>query len=431
LQQLFAKNREASQAFVLVTVFLDVLGIGLIIPVLPSLIGQFTHSPDEQAHWYGLLSATYGTMQFFCTPLLGALSDRFGRRPVLLMSIFGLGCSLFVHATATSLVALLLVRIVSGGTAASFSVASAYMADITAPEDRAKAFGMIGAAFGLGFIFGPVLGGILGGHNVRAPFYAAGGLAVINWLYGYFVLPESLPKDRRSPLSLARANPFAALANLTKLRGVGLLVVVYGLAVFAQWTMQSTWILYTQFRFNWSVTQNGIALGLVGILSTVVQGGLQGPLITRFGERRVVLMGFASAACANALYGLVTVGWLMYVVMIGNLLAYASGPAMQSIISRAVSPREQGLLQGSLNSITSVAIIFSPLVGTGILVRVAHLPPTDWRLGGTFFLCAALSLMALIVAALHFRQQASPDWSPEPVAKTGTDEPVGRAEAHR
>ena len=406
LQRFFGKNREASQAFILVTVFLDVLGIGLIVPVLPSLIGQFTHSPDEQAHWYGLLSATYGTMQFFCTPLLGALSDRFGRRPVLLMSIFGLGCSLFVHATATSLIALLLIRLVSGGTAASFSVASAYIADITEPEERAKAFGMIGAAFGLGFIFGPVLGGVLGASNVRMPFYTAGGLAVVNWLYGYFVLPESLPEDRRSPVSLGRANPFAALANLTKLRGVGMLVVVYGLAVFAQWTMQSTWILYTQFRFHWSVTQNGIALGLVGILSTVVQGGLQGRLIARFGEQRLVLIGFASAACAYALYGLVTVGWLMYVVMISNLMAYAAGPAMQSIISRAVSPREQGLMQGSLNSITSLAIIFSPLVGTAILVRVAHLPPEDWRLGGTFYLCAVLSLMAFVFAALHFRHQA-------------------------
>ncbi len=406
LQRLFGKNREASQAFILVTVFLDVLGIGLIVPVLPSLIGQFTHSPDEQARWYGLLSATYGTMQFFCTPLLGALSDRFGRRPVLLMSIFGLGCSLFVHATTTSLISLLLIRIISGGTAASFSVASAYMADITAPEDRARAFGMIGAAFGLGFIFGPVLGGVLGDQNVRIPFYAAGGLAVLNWLYGYFVLPESLPKDRRSPVSLRRANPFAALANLTKLRGVGLLVVVYGLAVFAQWTMHSTWVLYTQFRFHWSVTQNGIALGLVGILSAVVQGGLQGRLIARFGERRLVLIGFASAACAYALYGLVTVGWLLYVVMIGNLMAYAAGPAMQSIISRAVSPREQGLMQGSLNSITSVAIIFSPLVGTAMLVRVAHLPPQDWRLGGTFFLCAVLSFLAFVFAALHFRHSS-------------------------
>lgn len=402
LQRFFARNREASQAFILITVFLDVLGIGLIIPVLPALIGQFTSSRDEQAHWYGLLSATYGTMQFFMAPLLGALSDRFGRRPVLLMSIFGLGCSLFIHATATSLLQLLLIRIVSGGTAASFSVANAYVADITSPEERAKGFGMLGAAFGLGFIFGPALGGVLSGYSIRAPFFAAGGLAVLNWLYGYFVLPESLPKDRRSPLSLRRVNPFSALLNLGEVKGVGLLIVVFALTVFSQLTLQSTWVLYTTFRFHWTPRQNGIALFVVGVLSAVVQGGLQGRLLAFFGEKRLVLIGFASSTLAFFLYGLISVGWLMYFVMVANLMAYAVGPAIQSIISRAVGPREQGLMQGSLNAINSLAIIFGPLVGTAILARVAHFPEGDWRLGSSFYLCSALSCLALIFASLHF-----------------------------
>ena len=275
LKQFFSKDRKASQAFILVTVFLDVLGIGLIIPVLPALVGQFTSSPDEQAHWFGLLSAMYGVMQFLCTPMLGALSDRFGRRPVLLLSIFGLGISLFVQAMASSLMVLLLIRIVSGGTAASFSVANAYIADVTPPEGRAKAYGMLGAAFGMGFIFGPMIGGILGGQDVRLPFFVASGLALINWLYGYFVLPESLPVERRTRFSLLRANPLSALAHLWQLRGVGGLIFVFALTVLAQFILQTTWVLYTTFRFHWSPTDNGIALFVVGLLSAVVQGGLR------------------------------------------------------------------------------------------------------------------------------------------------------------
>ena len=409
IRQFFARNRQASQAFILITVFLDVLGIGLIVPVLPALIGQFTHSPDEQARWYGWLSMMYGAMQFLCAPMLGALSDRFGRRPVLLMSIFGLGCSLFTHAMANSLLILLLVRIISGGTAASFSVATAYMADITTGEERGKAFGLLGAAFGIGFIFGPVLGGLLWSYSVRLPFFVAGGLAVVNWLYGFFVLPESLPADRRSPFSFRRANPFSALLNLTKLHGIGLLVIVFALSVFAQLTLQSTWVLYTQYRFHWTPLANGVALFVVGVLSAVVQGGLQGRLLARFGERRLVLIGYVSATIAFFLYGSITAGWLMYVIMVGNVMAYAADPAMQTIMSKAADPREQGLLQGSLNAIRSIAIIFGPLVGTTILARVGHLPATDWRLGGTFYLCSALTLAALLIAWLHFRREEHRD----------------------
>ena len=405
IAQFFARDRQASQAFILVTVFLDVMGIGLIVPVLPALIGQFTHSPDEQAHWYGWLSMMYGAMQFLCAPLLGALSDRYGRRPVLLASIFGLGCSLFTHALANSLTALLLVRIISGSTAASFSVANAYMADITTGEQRGRAFGMLGAAFGVGFIVGPVLGGLLSGYSVRLPFFVAGGMAVVNWLYGFFVLPESLPQDRRSAVSLRRANPLAALVNLPKLHGIGLLVFVFALSVFAQLTLQSTWVLYTQFRFHWTPRDNGIALFAIGVLTAVVQGVLQGRLLKYFGEQKLVLIGFGSAAIAFFAYGSVTVGWLMYVIMCANFMSYAAGPAMQAIISKAAGPREQGLLQGSLNAIQSLAIIFGPLVGTTILARVGHLDAGDWRLGSTFYLCSALSAAAFLIALAHFRRE--------------------------
>jgi len=403
-KQIFSKDRKASQAFILVTVFLDVLGIGLIIPVLPALVGQFTSSPDEQAHWFGLLSAMYGVMQFLCTPMLGALSDRFGRRPVLLLSIFGLGLSLMVQAMATSLMALLLIRIVSGGTAASFSVANAYMADVTTPEARGKAFGMLGAAFGMGFIFGPMIGGLLGGQDVRLPFFVAASLALINWLYGYFVLPESLPKERRTAFSLRRANPLSALAHLSQLRGVGGLIFVFALTVLAQFILQTTWVLYTTFRFHWTPTDNGIALFVVGLLSAVVQGGLQGRLMKYFGEQRLLLLGFTSATIAYALYGFITVGWLMYVIIFANIMSFATGPVLQAIVSKAASAQEQGLTQGSLNAINGLAIIFGPLIGTAILARVGHLDATDWRMGASFYLCAALQGVALGLAWLHFRR---------------------------
>lgn len=407
VKQLLSGKREASLAFIMVTVFLDVLGIGLIIPVLPALVGTFTHSPDEQSHWYGLLAAMYGTMQFFCTPALGALSDRFGRRPVLLLSIFGLGCSLFTHALATSLVTLLLIRIVSGGTAASFSVANAYIADITPPDQRGKAFGLLGAAFGMGFIFGPMMGGILSAHDVRTPFLVAGSLAILNWCYGFFVLPESLPKDRRAPFSFKRANPFSALLHLGQLHGVGGLIFVFALTVLGQFILQTTWVLYTTFRFHWSPTDNGIALFVVGMVSAIVQGGLQSRLLKAFGEQKLVLAGFASATVAYVLYGTITVGWLMYLVIFANLLSFATGPALQAIVSKAVGPKEQGLTQGSLNAINSLAIIFGPLIGTAILARVGHLPAHDWRLGATFYLCAGLQALALLIAWLHFKRLAS------------------------
>ncbi|MGQ5523369.1 TCR/Tet family MFS transporter [Chitinimonas sp. PSY-7] len=407
LQQLFTKNRQASQAFILITVFLDTLGLGLIIPVLPALVGQFTQNPDEQARWFGLLSAMYGIMQFFCMPMLGALSDRFGRRPVLLLSIFGLACSLLVHATATSLLALLLIRIVSGGTAASLSVANAYMADITAPEQRGKAFGLLGAALGVGFIFGPVLGGLLAAHDLRLPFFVAAGMAILNFCYGWFVLPESLPKAQRSPVTFKRINPFAALLHLGKLQGVGGLIFVYALAMFAQFTLQTTWVLYTQFRFGWTPTDNGIALFVFGLIGAVVQGGLQSRLLKRFGEEKLVILGFSSATLAYLAYGSITEGWMMYVIILANLLSFAAGPALQAIVSKAVGPTEQGVTQGSLNAISSLAIVFAPLLGTAILAKVGHLPHTDWRMGTTFYVCAVLQGLALLLAWRHFRQPTS------------------------
>jgi DHA1 family tetracycline resistance protein-like MFS transporter len=257
--------------FIFVVVFIDVLGIGIALPVLPMLVGEFTLSRELQSYWYGALVVVYGVMQFFCAPLLGALSDRFGRRPVLLWSLLGLGAHFLLLALSSSLLLMLLARIVGGMAGASFPVANAYASDVTPPERRAASFGLVGAAFGLGFIFGPMIGGLLGGVDLRLPFFAAAGLSLLNAAYGYLVVPESLPRERRTAFSLVRANPFTALVALARHREIGNLVVVFALVVLAQLMLQTTWVLYTHFRFDWGPRENGFALFCVGLVATVVR----------------------------------------------------------------------------------------------------------------------------------------------------------------
>ena len=388
--------------FVLVCVFIDMLGIGLIVPVLPLLVGQFVEGADMRALWYGVLATVFGLLQFLFMPALGALSDRVGRRPVLLYSMGGMCLNFLVTAWAPSLAWLFLGRVIGGMSSASMSVASAYASDISTHENRAKSFGKVGAAFGLGFICGPMLGGLLGSVNLHLPFYVAAALSAANLAYGYFAVPESLPTDRRSPFAIARINPFAALGRLLKRTEIRGLIIVYALMTFAQMMLQSTWVLYTTFRFDWTPRENGIALFCVGVSAAVVQAGLLGVLMHRFGEVRLSLLGLASGAITYMLYGLATQGWMMYVFILCNLLAFAAGPALQSIISKSSAASEQGELMGSLQSIASLGVIFMPLVGTAILGAASHLPPQDWRIGATFFLCAAMQALAIVVARRYF-----------------------------
>lgn len=398
-------HRPAAVRFILVCVLLDVLGFGLVIPVLPSLVGEFAVARDSQAYWYGVMSAIYGVMQFACAPLLGALSDRFGRRPVMLFAITGLGLDFLLMSLAPSLGWLLAARIIGGATAANFSVASAYIADVTPPETRGKAMGMIGAAFGIGFIIGPVVGGLLGAENVRLPFYVAAALSLLNVAYGFFVLPESLPADRRAPFSLARANPFTALKGLVQLRGVGGLVWVYALTILAQFILHSTWVLYTTFRFGWTPRENGISLFAVGAVTAVVQGALLGMLLKRFGERWIVVAGLASGALAFLFYGLAQQGWVMYAVIVANIVGFAVGPALQGMISKNVDERSQGITMGSLNSVSSIMLVIAPLIGAPLLATVSHLPPHDWRVGAPFYASALLQVASLVFAIVHFRRK--------------------------
>jgi DHA1 family tetracycline resistance protein-like MFS transporter len=408
LQQFFpdhsmAPPRAAAVRFVLITVFLDVLGIGIAIPVLPALVGALSGSREAQAWWYGVLGAAYGVMQFACSPLLGALSDRFGRRKVLLLSSAGLGCNYLITGLASSLWVLLLARLLGGATGASFSVATAYVADTTSPADRARGIGLIGACFGMGFIIGPMLGGLLGAVNLHLPFFVASGLALLNTVYGTFVLPESLRPELRRPMRWSALNPFAALLRLSHLREVGGLVLVFGFATLAQLILQSTWALYTNFRFGWGPRETGFTLFLVGLLAVSVQGGMLARLTAWMGEVRLVLAGLASGCIAFALYGLTTQGELLYVVILGNFLGYAVGPSLQAIVSRSVPADRQGVTLGSLQAISSLMFIIAPLLGTSLLARASHLPRDDWRVGGTFFLAALFQLCALILAWRHFR----------------------------
>ena len=400
-----AAGRRAALPFIFVVVFIDVLGIGLAMPVLPMLIGDYTPSRELQSYWYGVLVVVYGLMQFFCAPLLGALSDRFGRRPVILASIFGLGLHYLLLAVAPSLWFMLIARVIGGITGASFSVANAYASDVSSTEGRAKSFGLIGAAFGLGFIFGPMLGGVLGSFDLRLPFYVAAGLSLLNGLYGLFFVPESLPRDRRAAFELRRANPFAALLALSRHPEIGRLVLVFALVVLAQLILQTTWVLFTHFRFGWGTRENGFALFCVGLVAAVVQGVFLGPLLRRFGEVRLALTGLSVGTIAYLLYGLAPVGWMMYAIIVGNFISFAAGPALQGIVSNAVSPREQGVTMGALNSINSIMFVVAPAIGTPLLAKVSHLPPSDWRMGITFFVSAALQAVALFVARRHFAFQ--------------------------
>jgi MFS transporter, DHA1 family, tetracycline resistance protein len=388
--------------FILVVVFIDVLGIGIALPVLPMLVGEYTASRELQTYWYGALVVVYGVMQFFCAPLLGALSDRFGRRPLLLWSLLGLGLHFLLLALAPSLALMFVARVVGGAAGASFSVANAYASDVSTTEQRAKSFGMVGAAFGLGFIFGPVIGGLLGSVNLHLPFYAAAGLSLVNAAYGFFILPESLPSDRRSPFSLARANPFSALLTLARHREIGNLVIVFALVVLAQLMLQTTWVLFTHFRFGWGTRENGFALFCVGLVAAVVQGGLLGTLLRRFGNVRLALAGLATGTVAYVLYGLAQQGWMMYAIILANFLSFAAGPALQAVVSNAVDPREQGVTMGALNSINSIMFVVAPMIGTPLLAGVSQLPPEDWRVGSTFFVSALLQGVAFWLARRHF-----------------------------
>jgi DHA1 family tetracycline resistance protein-like MFS transporter len=394
-------------SFIMITVLIDMVSIGLIIPVLPLIVGGFTSSPAEQAWWFGAVTITFGLANFFGSPVLGALSDAHGRRPVLLLGFCGLALSFIVTGLATALWMLIAVRLFSGAMQANVAVANAYVADITPPEDRARRFGMLGAMFGIGFILGPVLGGLLGAVNVHLPFFAAGGLAVTNWLYGYFVLPESLPIAKRRPFAWRRVHPFAALAGLTRLEGVGSLVAVVALAALAQFTLHTSWVLYTHFKFGWGPAQVGWSLFAVGAIAALVQGVLLKHMLARFSTRTLASVGLVSSSLTYLGFGLASEGWMMYVVIVvGGIIGGGAQAAIQSLIANAAKAHEQGSTMGSVAALNSLMAVIAPVVATPLLAMVSHRPPGDWLMGLPFYFCAALQGVGAVIAIRFFHRRA-------------------------
>ena len=395
--------RGAAMRFIMITVLIDMMSVGLVVPVLPSLVGTFTTSQTEQAFWTAVTAAVFGLANFFGSSVLGALSDRYGRRPVLLIGFCGFALSFFATALASSLWMLIVVRAMGGALQANAAAANAYVADITAPQDRAKRFGMLGAMFGLGFTIGPAVGGFLAHLDLHWPFFVAGTLSLANLLYGVWVLPESLPPERRRAVAWWRAHPFRALRDLTNLQGVGWLVAVLALSSLAQFILHSAWVLYTQFRFQWGPLENGWSLFAVGVASVFVQGVLLRKLLARWGAPKLALIGLSSGSLAFLAWGLATQSWMMYAVIALNLLGFSAASALQSIISNAASAKNQGQTLGAVSSVNSLMLVLAPVVGGPILTIVSDLPPHDWRLGAPFFLCAVLQGLAVVLAVRHFK----------------------------
>jgi MFS transporter, DHA1 family, tetracycline resistance protein len=392
--------------FIFITLFLDIFGIGVIVPVLPKLVEELQGGDVQAAaHAVGWLGALYALMQFVFSPVLGSLSDRFGRRPVILFSLFGSGIDYLVLAWAPTIGWLYFARIVSGITAANFSAASAYIADVTAPEKRAAGFGMIGAAFGLGFIAGPAIGGLLGEYGLRVPFLVAAGITLLNWLYGAFVLPESLAPENRRPFTWASAHPIKALTALSRWPLVLGLAGSHFLSMLAGNIYPCLWVLYTGHRYGWNSKQVGLSLALVGVMAAIVQAGLAGRVLRVIGERRGVYVGLLAMAVAMFCYGSATQGWMVYFIIFIGSLAGIGSPATQSMISKSVPADEQGAVQGALNSITSVSGILAPLIWTFLFSWAVAREPEMSLPGLPFYGACLVSLAAAGLAWRAFRRE--------------------------
>ena len=395
--------------FIMVAVLIDMISVGLIIPVLPALVGTFTASPADQAFWYGAVTLSFAVATFMSAPILGGLSDLFGRRPILLLGFCGLALNFFATAMATALWMLIAARLLGGAMQANAAVAQAYVADVTPPAERARRFGLLGAMFGIGYTLGPVMGGMLGAIDLHLPFYVAGGLAVLNTMYGTFVLPESLPRDKRQAFDWKKANAVSALKGLTALRDVGPLVWVVGLAGLAQFTMHMSWVLYTTFKFGWGPKENGWSLFTVGVMAALVQGGLMKQLLKRFSARRLAALGLLTSTFCYLAWGLATEGWMMIVIVVCNLFGFTTVASLQSLISNAADERDQGQTMGAVASLNSLTGVLAPIIAATLLTTVSGRPSGDVWLGLPFFFCAVLSGLAAFVAIRHFlRRRGTP-----------------------
>ncbi len=403
------EKRSAALGFIFVTVLIDVIGWGIIIPVMPELIQQLTGRPlNDAATIGGWLLFAYASMQFFFSPILGGLSDKYGRRPILLFALFGFGADYLFQAFAPTIQWLFVGRIIAGITGASISTASAYIADVSTPEKRAQNFGLIGAAFGMGFIIGPLIGGFCSEFGARVPFYVAAGFTFLNFIYGYFVLPESLLKENRRAFCWGRANPLGTLRQLRKYPVVSGLSVSLLLLYIASHAVQSNWSYYTMHKFKWDAKMVGISLGAVGVLVGVVQGGLIRFVIPKIGQTRAVYAGLLLYMIGMLLFGMSTQGWMMFVFLVPYCLGGISGPSMQGIMSSQVPPDAQGELQGALTSLMSLTAIIGPLVMTNLFAYFSDLTVKDrlYLPGAPFYAGAILILIGFVVAVRSLRRFA-------------------------
>jgi MFS transporter, DHA1 family, tetracycline resistance protein len=394
-----SKNRQPALGFIFITLLLDVMGFGIIIPIIPKYISQMIGSDLSHASIYsGWLMFAFSVMQFIFSPVIGSLSDRFGRRPVLLISLFGFGINYLILAFAPSIGWLFLGRILAGITGASFSTATAYIADISTPEKRAQNFGLVGAAFGLGFIIGPVLGGVLGQYSLRLPFFVAAGLTFINWIYGYFALPESLPKNLRRSFDLKRANPVGSLMMLKRypiISGmIGSLICVF----IAGFATQTTWTYFTMEAFHWNESMVGYSLGLVGLLMALVQGVLVRYINPRLGVVRSIYVGLFFYGIGFILIAFAPQGWMLFPIMIPFSLGGIADPAAQSIISNEVPANEQGELQGALTSVRSITSIIGPIVMTTLFSHFTTKDTLIYFPGAPFVMAAILIVLSMFLA---------------------------------
>ena len=409
--------RKAALVFIFITVLIDVLAFGVIIPVLPHLVQEFVGGDTSTAaYWTGLFAFAFSLVQFFSAPIQGALSDRYGRRPVILVSCLGLGLDFVFMALAPNLAWLFVGRIISAATSASFTTANAYIADVTAPEQRAKSFGMIGAAFGLGFIVGPLVGGVLGDIDHRLPFWFAAGLALLNFCYGLFVLPESLPEEKRTPaFDWTHAKPMGGVKMLREYPQIWGLVAVVFIANFAHYVYPSTFVLFADAAYGWKEKQAGYVLAVVGVLSVIVNVMVVGRMVKALGERRAMMLGLACGTAGFVVYGLAGSGWLFLLGLPISALWAVAAPATMALVTQQVPADVQGRIQGSLSSLVSLAGIVAPALFAGAFgFFIGSSAPV--RLPGVSFLLAALLLgIAALVAwrytdAAHLR--AAPDSAP-------------------
>ena len=394
-----SSKKSAAIGFIFITMLIDIIGIGIIIPVIPKLLQELNHSDiSEAAKLGGWLAFTYAFTQFLFAPFMGNLSDRFGRRPVLLVSLMAFAVDYIVLALAPTVAWLFVGRIIAGVTGASISTAMAYISDVSTPENKAKNFGMVGAAFGIGFIIGPVIGGLLGQYGSRVPFYAAAILCFVNFIYGYFVLPESLTPEKRRAFDWKAANPIGALARLKKFPNIIILVAAMFFMYFASHAVHGNWSFYTMYRYDWDERMVGISLGVIGLLVAIVQGGLVRFVNPRIGNGKSILIGFALNAIGQFLIAFAVQEWMVFLFLLPYCLGGLAGPAIQSEITNHVPANEQGQIQGTLASLNSATATFGPLVMTTIFYYFTHDTAPFKFPGAPFVLASLLMIMAWIMA---------------------------------